>query len=341
MKFPIIFRFDASSQIGLGHAYRCLALIEHLALYRSICCLIVVRELPEYLKEKLIAFNTTVIELKTDSELCEIKKLSQFYASQLLVLDGYQFDQTYRLNLAKKGLKIVCFDDINSLSKLYCDLLINAVPTATQLEYQKTAPNAQHLLGLDYSIIREEFIRTPKIDFLSRKKLLINFGGSDTANLTLPLISLLASCPELVSGKNIVVVTGGVYEKVDQVADLCELNGFQHIHNCHNMATILSACRMAICAPGTIVYELAYCGVPSLFLTVADNQKLSAQAHQDIGWCKTLDGLQGNSCQTAMQYLHELWCDTQLLASMSSIALKVVDGLGVKRIIDKIEQEIS
>jgi len=297
-----------------------------------------VKQLPDYLLEKLSTFNATVITLTmAEDELSAIEKLSKQYVSRTLVLDGYQFNEVYRKNLANLGLEIICFDDINSIEYLHCDMLINALPLASQIGYQVTSPNSVHLLGLDYSIIRHEFIMAPKAAFAERKKLLINFGGSDTANLTIPLVRLLAKSPTLVAVSDVVVVTGGAYQNSDEVSEICNKVGFEYIHNCSNMALLLTQCRMAICAPGSMVYELAYCGVPSLFLTVADNQLLSAQAHQELGWCKVIDGLQDNCNKLAIEYLAELWDKQKQLQIMSTKAEQLVDGQGVKRIIDKIE----
>ena len=341
VKLTYLFRFDASTQIGLGHAYRCLALIEYLALHRATQCLIIVKQLPEYLHHKLAEFSATVVTLNdSENEITEIEKLSQKYRSQLLILDGYQFDQCYRQSLAEMKLKIICFDDTNPFEKLYCDGVINALPFASTLGYQNSAPNASLLLGLQYSILREEFIRTYQIPFGQRTKLLVNFGGSDPANLTRPIIELLASYQDVIKPEDLLVVTGSAYLQFEKVNDFCLQAGIEHIHNCQNMAEQLSKCKMAVCAPGSMVYELSYCAVPTIFLTIADNQRLSALAHQNIGWCKVLDGLRENSVELATELLVSLWQDRNTLLGMSSIAKNVNDGQGVARIIDKIEEII-
>lgn len=341
VKLTYLFRFDASTQIGLGHAYRCLALIEYLALHRATQCLIIVKQLPEYLHHKLAEFSATVVTLNdSEDELTAIEQLSKQYCSQLLILDGYQFDQHYRRSLAEMGLKIICFDDTNSFEKLYCDGLINALPFASALGYQHTAPNASLLLGLQYSILREEFMGSYQPPFMQRTKLLINFGGSDPAHLTLPIIQLLLSCPQVIKPEDLLVITGGAYLQQDKVSHLCQQAGVEHIHHCQNMAEQLSKCKMAICAPGSMVYELSYCAVPTIFLTIADNQLLSAQAHQKIGWCKVLDGLTKNSVALAIEQLMALWDDPKALLTMSTIAKSINDGQGVARIIAKIEEMI-
>lgn len=341
-KLPIIFRFDASHDIGLGHAYRCFALIEYLALIRGIYSLVISTELPDFLVEKLRKLNTHVVLLEHGcDELLTIKQLSQYYQSRALFIDGYQFDEYYRRQLKSLNTKILCFDDLNSLTHLHSDLVINAVASAKQLDYSKSAPDATLLLGLPYSIIRNEFITAPKITFKVRKKLLINFGGSDVANLTIPLIEQLAYSQMLIDKADILVVTGGAYQQVDRLGELCHRLGIEYVHNSDDIATLLIQSKMAICAPGAMVYELAYCGVPSIFMSVADNQFLSAKAHQQAGWCQAINGLQKNSSDLALKQLNLLWSDQQQLQSMSLIASSLVDGLGVQRIVEKIEELIA
>ncbi len=337
MTSPILFRFDGGKKLGLGHAYRCFALIEYLAKHHQIVCLIMVRQLPEFLCAKLKALNCSLLTFKkNDDEIAIIKRCSVQNNSTGLILDGYQFDQTYRLNLARLALKIICFDDTNSLQKLHCDIVINAQLQAKQLGYQYSAPYALHLLGLCYSIVREEFTAKCKLNFNNRKKILINFGGSDCANLTILFMQKLTLAQDIIDPMDVVIVTGGAYPKPDKIASLCQGAGFEHIHNSQDMAKLLSRCRMAICAPGAIIYELAYCGVPSIFLTVADNQLLSAQSHQKAGWCYAFNGLENHGLRAAFSRATDLWVDQVQLTAMSNIALQLIDGKGVKRIAEQI-----
>lgn len=332
----LLFRFDASSEIGIGHAFRCMALIERLTFYDNIDCLVIARSLPTFIVEKINELSAQLIMLHTsltiDDEVAEIKAIAKSNSAQIIVLDGYQFCGKYRHSLHSTDIKVIAFDDTNDLEKLFCDLVINALPFAASIGYDKSAPRAIHLLGLEFSIIRQEFLRNSRGEFADRNKLLINFGGSDTANLTLPVIKKLINIKLVDCAQNIIVITGGAFSDYEKVQALSGTLGFKYIHNCQNMAEILPLCKMALCAPGAIIYELAYCGVASVFLTVADNQLLSAQAHQTIGWCKVENGLQTQGVELAVQHLIALWDNIDTLENMSNTAQKLIDGNGVERI---------
>jgi spore coat polysaccharide biosynthesis predicted glycosyltransferase SpsG len=319
-----------------------MALIEVLSLQDNIACVVLTRALPDFIINRLEALKATCFLLDDanalTSEIDAIKNVASQHQAKAIVLDGYQFDVHYRQALYASTLHVITFDDSNDLEALYCDLVINALPFAFSIGYEISAPQATHLLGLEYSIIRQEFLQQKNITFKKRNKLLINFGGSDVANLTLPLVTKLLALELIDSPEDIIVITGGAYYSPEKMNLLALKFGFQHIHNCQNMAEILYQCKLAICAPGSIVYELAYCGVPSIFLTVADNQLLSAQAHQNIGWCKVVNGLEHQGIEHALLHLSQLWNAPSALIKLSETAIKLIDGKGVKRICSAIKE---
>ncbi|MFT5294345.1 MAG: UDP-2,4-diacetamido-2,4,6-trideoxy-beta-L-altropyranose hydrolase [Psychroserpens sp.] len=343
----LLFRFDASSEIGLGHAFRCAALIEHINNYfskDSLKCVVISKVLPAFLQKKLAGIGADIIlfndSLSISAELEKISTIAKNLPSTMLILDGYQFDQYYRQKLAflnNKSLKIAAFDDTNDHEKLYCHLVINALPDGKKLGYQYSAPVARHLLGLSYSIVRQEYLHQKLTTFTERNLVVINFGGSDVGGLTLPVMKgvteVLRANNLDYSTKDIVVITGGGCQNIEKIQLYCQKAGFRHVHQCENMAEILSQSRLAICAPGAIVYELAYCQVPSIFLTVADNQLLSAKAHQEAGWSYVFDGRSESGMILALNKLSTLWRDHQQLEKMSAIAEHLVDGKGVTRIV--------
>jgi len=344
----LLFRFDASSGIGLGHAFRCMALIESFSLNSSkgeVTCVVISKYLPEFLTKQLLTMQVNIIWLADDDdaidEITQISSIKERFKAQLIVLDGYQFDENYRLQLAKLSIKIIAFDDTNDLRHLHCDVVINALPLADSLGYQNRAPLAQHLLGLQYSIVRQEFLSSRSTSFKQRKKLLVNFGGSDIGGLTLPVIEQLSAGLFSISPENVLVVTGGGCDDVSNINDFCARMGYQHIHQSNNMAELLNQCKMAICAPGSIVYELAYCKVPSVFLTVADNQLLSAKAHQIAGWSFVFNGLNANDINKAIAHAKNLWHNTEQLTLMSDAASKLVDGKGVSRLVKKLKEQMA
>ncbi|MFT5635017.1 MAG: UDP-2,4-diacetamido-2,4,6-trideoxy-beta-L-altropyranose hydrolase [Cognaticolwellia sp.] len=348
MHKSILFRFDASSDVGLGHAFRCMALIEHIALSNNdnkLQCIVIVNTLPEFIYQQLLTMSAIIYKLPEKitikQEIMQVSSIKDKYKAQSLVLDGYQFNVEYRCYLAQLALIIIAFDDINDLPHLHCNIVINALSFAENIGYQRSAPIAEYLLGMKYSIVRQEYLSVKSIPYIDREKLLINFGGSDIGKLTLPVIKALAESVLKVSAQNVVVVTGGGCEDVSQINLLCHQQGYQHIQQCSQMAVLLNQCKMAICAPGSIVYELAYSKVPSLFLTVAQNQELSARSHQEAGWSYMFNGKNESSVTNVMKKIESLWTDNVQLNKMSLAASLLIDGKGVKRIVERIKDKMT
>ena len=339
MNNPVLFRFDASEKVGIGHAMRCLSVIEQIKKYH-VNVIVCAQQLPDYISEKFKIIDVPVLyqqgEVGSSSDLQELLDIVNNYSASTVVLDGYFFKKLYRQKLKENISNVVTFDDVNDLKQLYCDLIINALITANMLGYESSAAQAKHLIGLQYSIIRAEFLSLSLIPLEDRKCLLVNFGGSDVNQLTLPVIKLLAQNKSLVASAKIIVVTGGSCKNIKSIIDVCQKNGFEHHHNTNEISRLMNQSALAICAPGGTIYELAYCQVPSILLTVADNQKLSAKAHQAADWCKVFDGTTNSILPSVVSMASEFWKDKDKLKKMSKSASELIDGKGADRIAEQI-----
>ncbi|WP_206484784.1 UDP-2,4-diacetamido-2,4,6-trideoxy-beta-L-altropyranose hydrolase [Thalassotalea sp. G2M2-11] len=338
MNCHLLFRFDANADIGFGHAMRCLAVIEAL-LSSNVGISVLAKALPQFLQASLKQKQVQLIHLPAEStktdELAYCAKLIKQLGGKLIFLDGYQFDQDYRQQLAQLPVKIATFDDLNELEDLHADFIINAMPAADQLGYQLSA-QGEGLFGLTYSVLRKEFLTIDTKSLADKTHLLINFGGSDIGSLTLLVLQkLVISAPrELLA--SVVVVTGAGCKNTNEIDELTKQYGMKHIHQCQHMAQLLNNTRLALTAPGAIVYELAYCRVPSVFLIVAENQVLSAKCHQNYGWCDVFDGREIKQVNVAVDRVLTLWQSFDELEGMYNKTESLVDGKGAERIAQSI-----
>jgi spore coat polysaccharide biosynthesis predicted glycosyltransferase SpsG len=89
---------------------------------------------------------------------------------------------------------------------------------------------------------------------------------------------------------------------------------------------------LAVSAAGGTTGELAAFGVPSLIVTVAENQEAGARQAAAAGWCRALDGrLSGAPAQIAAA-ARALWADLGARRAMADRARGLVDGQGVARV---------
>lgn len=334
----LLIRADASPEVGLGHVMRCGCL--QVALQPlGIACYFAFRHMPESLQQRileqggqLVPLNTA--DLKNDAEIT--LHLARTLGAKAILLDGYQFDSAYQRRLFRQGPSLVLMDDINNRGRIYADLLINSLPHANQLSYAETAPEARSLLGLEYVLLRDEFRQLQAFATRSseRSRLLVNFGGSDILGLSLPVIrDLLKQDPHL----PITLITGSGFSRSEDVEELlCLYPQLEHFHNCQEMARQFGRAGLALAAPGATIYELAALGVTSVFLICAENQELSAIAHESFGWCRTFDARCKNQYTKALQKTIELWGNPDQRDVMQEKARGLIDGLGMQRVAQEI-----
>jgi spore coat polysaccharide biosynthesis predicted glycosyltransferase SpsG len=99
--------------------------------------------------------------------------------------------------------------------------------------------------------------------------------------------------------------------------------------------------RLALVAAGSTVWELARCGVPSVCVSVAPNQRVVCAGLASSG--AGLDA--GDAADTTPDALVAqalaLWDDAPRLAAMARAARGLVDGRGVLRVIDALADAIA
>ncbi|MBC8152067.1 MAG: hypothetical protein H7Z72_04080 [Bacteroidetes bacterium] len=102
----LIFRADGNAQIGLGHVMRCLALADMLGDGYDRHFVIV--EPDAALTTLLTDKNITAIRLLTNN----VAEFSGFVRpGDVVVLDGYSFDEAYQRTLRRGIKKLVFIDD--------------------------------------------------------------------------------------------------------------------------------------------------------------------------------------------------------------------------------------
>ena len=100
------------------------------------------------------------------------------------------------------------------------------------------------------------------------------------------------------------------------------------------MAPLMQQAALAIAAPGSMLYELAYSEVPSLFCISAANQRLNAAFHERLGWCKAYESTVDDV--SIINDAVALWLDRVRRVTMASIAAKQIDGQGAQRIVEQL-----
>jgi UDP-2,4-diacetamido-2,4,6-trideoxy-beta-L-altropyranose hydrolase len=342
----IIIRGDASLNMGTGHIMRCLAFAQYLQKYQINLIFICV-ELPNKLQTRLINEKIKFIlinaELDSNQDAKITINLAQKYQVNWVIVDGYQFNGEYQKKLKEAGFKILFFDDYGHCNYYYADLVLNQNFGANQELYKNRENYTKLLLGSDYTLLRKEFLSWQKWEREIKpyaNKILITMGGSDPDNVTLKVIQSLALIfdppqPPLVRGElEIITIIGGSNPHFEYLKTYCDALPINIIlkQNVEDMPELMAWADIAICAGGSTNWELAFMGLPSIVITIADNQKEIAQNLAQMGLIISLGWWKNVTIETIKKVILNLIQDKKKREKMSYLGIQLIDGRGCDRL---------
>ncbi|WP_156896299.1 UDP-2,4-diacetamido-2,4,6-trideoxy-beta-L-altropyranose hydrolase [Aestuariibacter salexigens] len=316
-----IFRVEGNHRIGLGHLMRCQALAQTLAIYDIASVFVVSQQTAKLARQRHDWVGQLSVLSDVDEEMVSLAALIDKQSDVFVVLDGYQFSADYRSQLKSLTPVLVLFDDNNNAGRLYADVIINGSDAAQDLGYQQSEPQATLCLGGQYRVLRREFIQPPMPEWPQRRGLLIAMGGSDVANLTMPLLHHLESAGFEAPVR---VLTGAAYPYLNRLQEFLAYTGLavQHIHDCQHMADMMVQARLAVSAAGSTQFELLACHTPSILVTVAENQLAATEKAASQGWCDVIDVIKTMPVETLCDRVMTLWRDQERLTEMHRQAIR-------------------
>lgn len=324
----VAFRVEGNPSIGLGHVMRCLALAQSLIKCGHEVFFFMSQASQHFClnRDDWIGGILPIadVDIKDEPEWL----INQCADLQIdwLMLDGYQFDQSYRHLLQSTKFKLALFDDMNNSGSLNVDLVINGAPNVGLNDYSLTAPSGLLAIGQDYQVLRQEFLQLSDITWPKRQNFTLMFGGSDPKKLT---IKTLHSLQKLNASMPITVITGAAYTELQELAGFIKNSklNIRHLHDCQNMASVLVNSQLVLSAAGGSQFELLACKTPSILVVVADNQINASQEAACQGWCQVVKTNKLDTDGLAMQCL-SLWQQPELLRKMheKALAFPVIDG---------------
>jgi UDP-2,4-diacetamido-2,4,6-trideoxy-beta-L-altropyranose hydrolase len=335
----LLFRVEANQRIGVGHLMRCMALAQAIAKHNIPSVFVVTAETADIASRRLDwvgDIHLVQSGLSVHHETSQLRELILSLDCSAIILDGYQFDQSYRKVLRNLPCKQICFDDNNTLSHLFSDLVINGASEAKQLKYQQTASNAVLCIGEDYRILRQEFVELQYLPWQQRQYLTILMGGSDPLNITLPLVQALI---EKGFYGHLKIVTGAVYKHSEEILQLlndCQLK-VEYEQDCQHIAEVFRHTKLCVSAAGGSQFEILACGTPAVLLVVADNQLLATQGAVKQGWCDMLDVREGCDFNALATRIIALWDTPDKLDSWSLTAKILTKVDGADRVVSAIQ----
>lgn len=370
-EMKIIFRADASLQIGTGHVMRCLALADALKTQGAECQFIC-REHPgnliEHIKHKGYRVHALAAASSVHTSLLEIDeattKSQPAHAAWLgatqtqdatecatvvaelqpdwLIVDHYALDAYWETALQPHYRKLMVIDDLADRPHV-SDLLLDQTYGRDAQAYQPwVSADCTVLCGSQYALLRPEFSALRPYSLTRREKpqlehLLINMGGVDKDNATGQVLQTLRHCA-LPKHCRITVVMGASAPWITDVRHQAEqLPWPTEVRvNVSDIAQLMADSDLAIGAAGSTSWERCCLGLPAVMIVLADNQRQVAQGLEQAGAVHVIQ-----SPQLVLECLPTLLASlvsapAQQIA-MSQVAACIADGSGVLTVIDHLE----
>ena len=360
MSRKILFRVDASQDIGTGHLMRCLAIANE-AKRRDWECIFVLRDPEDRIVKYINSSDHRVKELisaegekktyntnahgdwlpvsQTQDAIETLEVICQLDPDWVIV-DHYALDATWLSIVEKPNAKILVIDDLGD-RELICDVLLDQNIGASAKKYHgKLLSNCQLLLGPTFALLRSEFKDWRERSLEGRlnrnvENILITMGGVDTGNYTLRTLIEVAKS-KYAKTCVFTVVIGSSYPHTDALYEFVEETKLRIsvLSNVKNMAEIMSKSDLCIGAGGSTSWERCCLGLPTISFAIADNQ-IGVLAELEKEKCTIISDLEKISSDFEKLLSEER---SQQLNTLSLNSSKVTDGNGIKLLLERLDQ---
>jgi len=360
----IVIRVDASTRMGLGHLTRCRTLAESLRVHGAVVHFIC-RQHPgnqiqtlQNERYSVSALPTAPEQIATDGDYAawlgvsqdqdvdETRAALQATANDgknaqvdWLIVDHYGLDERWERQLRPMARRILVIDDLADRPH-DCDLLLdqNYGAGMDSRYHDKLPQKTVCLIGPKYALLRPEYRqwrekRQRKTDQVRR--VLVFFGGTDSDNLTGMTLTVLTS--PAFKGIAVDVVIGANNPHRDTLAAqaLASPNITLHSPRPH-LADLMAEADLAIGAGGTTTWERCCLGLPSLVVSIAENQRPACEALVQYGVIEWVGHHDQVTAANLADALIALINDPARVRSLASASRALVDGNGTQRVIDQL-----
>ena len=340
----VYIRVDGNEIIATGHVMRCLSIAEQIRKLGIEVIFVTADDRPCSLIEsrgfKIDILGTMWNDLDRETQiLCSYVKQHKV---QVILVDSYFVTKDYLQNLLQYTT-IIYIDDLYRFAYPVHTLIHYGAFTdiGRYIDlYESTQERPGFLIGGRYVPLRDEFAGQTFTVRPQIGRVLITTGGTDQLNVAGSLLKSVMQ-NEALKELEYHVIIGCFNKNKDMLYALAEKYP-RHIdlhEDVKNMAEWMRHCDVAISAAGTTTYELCACGIPSICLEVADNQK-GAKVWEENGYM-LYAGNAGKNKAECIRRCEEalLWYQThyEARADMSVRMQSLIDGYGAKRIAEYID----
>ena len=341
-----VFRVDAGPAIGGGHVMRCLTLAEALS-KAGWRCLFATTSETEDTVPGLARSGFARLPMPADpTEQPAALQRELPDGPDLLVVDHYGLDVAFESACRAWATRILVIDDLADRPH-DCDILIDQTYGRAAEDYTSLVPErCEVLAGAQYALLRPAFAAA-RPEALARReaqqgridRILVSMGTVDPRNAT---GLVLEGVREAGLDATVDVVLGSGAPHMEAVREQTEaMTSARLLTDVADIATLMSNADLAIGAGGTTSWERCCLGLPTLAVTIADNQVTVLEELARSGAVRPLGDLCDLSASAVAATLHELTSGPAKVKAMSTAAQAVCDGRGPVRLLVTLAGEIT
>lgn len=333
---------DAGPTTGTGHLRRMLTLSEALLAHPDIRGVTL-------LSSDLgadIATRAGLPGLSVRSGTCDpdgVKKTLQESDFAGVVLDNYHWDAQTEMLLRPEARWIAVVDDLADRPHAAEVLIDHNAHHGPQDYASLVRADTLVLAGADFCLLSAPFraARAAKrmADPAGDGPVFVSLGGGDPHGDMLPLVTTLLNHTAL----PLTIATGSHIADARALADLASAqpDRVELVFDSPRVADQMGQSRMAVAAGGTMIWERAALGLPSLCLILADNQQDCVNWLAERGVHEAFD-LRGDWSDTELAArVQDLARDVDRRARYASASARLIDGQGAVRLAEALVKNLQ
>lgn len=316
---------EGGSNIGMGHIARCNALCEAF-LNIGIEATIIVDN--ESSIGEIIGVGNHILFNWVNNEEALLAKID--LTNSIVIVDSYKVDKPSLLKLSLVCNKIAYIDDHGRLDYPKGLLLV----PINFMKYLNIPYNRSRdmLNGKEYILLRKPFwnYRSKRSINEEIEQVMIMMGGMDLKNLSSLAIELVhgqypTAQIHLVFNKDLLYVQEWKERLGSRLSIIKGVSALE-------MRELMSQMDIAIVTAGQSAYELMSTGIPTIQISVAENQIWAIHAIKDIGYLdKVIDSNENGFEETFRSNLIDIK-SKERRSKMREIGQKEIDGIGATRL---------
>lgn len=364
----VVFRTDASVQIGTGHVMRCLTLAEELR-RRGHTCSFVCREHSGHLGKVILGRGFVLELLRSPGGEDGSNEISEGvpHASLLgvhwrvdanqthaaleslepdwVVVDHYALDARWERHIASVAGRIMVIDDLADRDH-HVNVLLdqNALDKEIETRYlARTDSGCNLLLGPGYALLGQEYCllanALPERDG-NVSRVLVFVGGSDPFHLTESYIKVLSG--QDFSHLLVDVVIGRNHPAPKTVEKLVTTRPLTRLYSgLPSLSALMIRADLMLGAGGATNWERMCLGLNAIVISVAANQGSVNQELSKMGLINFLGTAEEVTLDTVSSALKNVLANPSNNAMQARNMRAIVDGKGCQRVVDTLLDQIG